>query len=40
MDNNFYDELKKFFNNIENPLCPEGDIFTVKIFVSQNVEQK
>ena len=40
MDNNFYDELKKFLNNIENPFRPEGDIFTVKIFMSQNVEQK
>ena len=36
MDNNFYDELKKFLNNIENPFRPEGDIFTVKILTSQN----
>ena len=36
MDNNFYDELKKFFNNIENSSSPASTIFPVGTLTSQN----
>ena len=39
MDNNFYDELKKFLNNIENPFRPVNMIFSVTRVMSQDVRQ-